>query len=156
MSTPGRPSGVDDGMKVAYNFQNLPSGNFPAEIKNGMLMITQEQKDKVSEIVGAALRERFKGEFVFDPIVAESVADEWDDDYLNVTVVFDGDQSRLDPGWTITLVRRVRPELYKAGVKEFPVIRYIAKPTWARWMRQDRLRAKRKKMRERQENRATR
>ena len=119
-------------------------------------MITQQQQDKVSEIVGAALRERFKGEFVFDPIVVESVADEWDDDYLNVTVVFDGDRKRLDPGWTITLVRRVRPQLYAADVKEFPVIRYVAKPTWARWMRQDKLRAKRKKMRERQENRAIR
>lgn len=118
-------------------------------------MITQEQKDKVSEIVAAALCERFKDDFAFGPIVVESVADEWDDDYLNITVVFDGNQKRLDPGWTITLVRRVRPQLYEAGVKEFPVIRYVAKPTWARWMRQDRLRAKRKKMRERQENRAT-
>ena len=119
-------------------------------------MITQETLDTAGEIIGNALREKFKEGLVFDPIVIERAVDEWGDDYLRVTVVFEGDQKLLDPGDTITLVREVREKLLEEGINEFPVTGYIRKLEWDRWQRQDRLRAERRKLGGRRKYRATR
>lgn len=93
-------------------------------------MITQEQLDLVGEVVGAALRERFQDKFVFDPIVVMRVSDDWDDDYLRIAVVFDGDQDLLDPALTIGAERQTRRELYDKGITQFPVVSYTEKSEW--------------------------
>ena len=121
----------------------------------GMLMITQEKLDRVEEIIGDAFRERFADKLVFDPIVVEPAADEGDNNYLHITIVFEGDRRRLDPGWTIMLVRQVREKLLSEGINEFPVTGYVKRSEWDRWQRQDKLRAERKKLSERRKNRVT-
>ncbi len=60
-------------------------------------MIAKEVTDKVADIVRELLTERFKDEFVFDPIIVEPKFDHDDEEYLNIYIVFDGDQDRLDP-----------------------------------------------------------
>ncbi len=98
--------------------------------QKGVLMITQEQLDLVGEVVGAALRERFQDKFVFDPIVVMAKSDDWDDDYLRIAVVFDGDQDLLDPALTIGAERQTRRELYDKGITQFPVVSYTEKSEW--------------------------
>lgn len=97
-----------------------------------MLMITQEQKDIVAELLGEALYERFQDKFVFDPIVVVTGSDDWDNEYLRIAVVFDGDQKFLDPAHTIGAQRQVRWALYDQGITQFPVVWYTEKSEWER------------------------
>ena len=97
-------------------------------------MISKSDYSKVSSIVGETLAERFAGEFVFDPIVVIPETDYLDDDfkYLRIYIVFDGDQARLDPGWTAGLIRRLLPKLMAVGVDEFPSPSFVKKSDWPR------------------------
>ena len=65
--------------------------------------MNNELKQKVSAIVRDDLTERFKDEFTFDPIAVVEDIDEFIDDeqeYIEIFIIFDGDQERLDSGWT--------------------------------------------------------
>lgn len=99
-------------------------------------MLNQELRDKVAEIVRETLAERFAGEFVFDPIRVIPAVDEYGDGdgepYLRIMIVFDGDQKALDARWTSGLIRRIRPKLMKAGVREFPSPSFVKKSEWPR------------------------
>ncbi len=92
--------------------------------------LTQEYLGRITEIVGQALRERFASEFVFDPIEVMPEIDEYGDEYLHVLVVFDGDQTRLDPVWTVSMPRLIQPQLDEAYVHHFLTISYIEKSEW--------------------------
>ena len=97
-------------------------------------MVNQELCEKVAAIVGQELRERFAGQLVFDPIRVIPAVDEYGDgeEYLRVMIVFEGDQEALDAGWTSGLIRRIRPKLFDAGVKEFPSLSFVGKSEWPR------------------------
>ena len=82
-------------------------------------MATKTQTDTVVNIVRETLTQRFKDEFVFDPIIVEPKIDHDGDKYLNITIVFDGEQKHLDPGWTLGLNRRIRPKLMELGIDDF-------------------------------------
>ena len=79
------------------------------------MTINAEIPSRVAAIVRDWLTERFQDEFVFDPIIVEPEVDHDGDEYLKIYVVFDGDQKSLDPGWTLGLSRRIRPELLEMG-----------------------------------------
>ena len=92
-----------------------------------------EAKEKVKAIVRNALEKRFADDFIFDPIVVIPEVDDYLDDcieYLNIFIVFDGDQANLDPSWTSGLIGRIQPHLIAAGIKEFPVPSFIIKSEW--------------------------
>ena len=97
-------------------------------------MTEQERLESVRAIVREDLEGHFKDEFVFDPIVVEPAIDEFGDGtgetYLRIVVVFNGDQNRLDPGWTSGLIRRIRPKLIEADIKEFPSPSFVEKSEW--------------------------
>lgn len=97
-------------------------------------MTTSPDYSKVSSIVGETLAERFADEFVFDPIVVIPDTDYLDDDfkYLRIYIVFDGDQKHLDPRWTSSLIRRIRPKLIDADIEEFPSPSFVKKSEWPR------------------------
>ena len=90
----------------------------------------------VKTIIRDILAERFTDEFVFDPIVVVPTVDEFGDgdgsDYLRILIIYDGDNSRLDPSWTSSLVRRIRPKLIAAGIEEFPSPGFIGRSEWRR------------------------
>lgn len=92
--------------------------------------ISCQALETVASIVEEVLTQRFEGEFVFEPIVVKPDVDEYGDDYLRILVIFDGDQGRLDPSWTSTMIRRIRPQMNKAGIPQFPNISYIEKSEW--------------------------
>ena len=98
-------------------------------------VISGEAQEKVADIVRKMLTERFSG-IAFGPIRVVPAIDEFGDgdgeEYLRILVVFDGDQKALDARWTSTLIRRIRPKLFDAGVEEFPSFSFISKSDWPR------------------------
>ena len=98
--------------------------------------MTPQERDKIiRDIMRETLAERFTDdEFVFDPIVVVPTVDEWGDGdgstYLEVLIVFDGDWEKVDPGWTGSLTRRIRPKLIEAGIEEFPAPGFVGKSEW--------------------------
>ena len=89
-----------------------------------------EAKEKVEAIVRSTLEKRFAGDFIFDPIVVIPEIDEYGDDYLDIIIVFDGDQAKLDPSWTSGLIGRIQPHLVAAGIEAFPVPSFVVKSEW--------------------------
>ena len=108
-----------------------------------MTTTKEERFDKVKEIVRKDLEGHFRDLFAFDPIVVHQAVDEYGDGdgevHLRILIIFDGDQDRLDPGWTVGLIRRIRPKLIAVGVEEFPVPSFIKRAEWQsmlpRWRR---------------------
>lgn len=98
-------------------------------------MATQEQMDTAAELLGAALYKRFQDKFVFDPIDVITGFDEWDNEYLDIAVVFDGDQRLLDPALTTRAERQVRWALYDQGITQYPIVSYTEKSEWERPLR---------------------
>ena len=99
-------------------------------------MTPQERDRIVRKIVRETLAERFTDdEFVFDPIVVVPYVDEWGPDsdgstYLRILIVLDGDWEKLGPGWTVSLIRLIRPKLLEAGIGESPAPEFVGKSEW--------------------------
>ena len=97
--------------------------------------MTGEMQERVADIVRKTLVERFAGA-PFGPIRVIPAVDEFGDGdgekYLRIVIVFDGDQEALDARWTSTLIRRIRPKLFDAGVEEFPSFSFVSKSDWPR------------------------
>ena len=87
---------------------------------------------KVENIVRSALAERFKDEFVFDPVIVQPRFDHYDEEYLDIWIVFDGDQKRLDPHWTAGLSGLVLDEVTEDEVPVVPSKHFIKQSTWKR------------------------
>ena len=94
------------------------------------MKLTDEVAGKIAGIARDLLYERFGDDFVFDPIWVEQKVDHADEDYLELHIVFDGDQEKLDPGWTVGIVRRMRPALLAIGVNELPDHAFYEKNDW--------------------------
>ena len=93
-----------------------------------------EAKEKVKAIVRNTLEKRFASDFIFDPIVVIPEVDDYSDDYLeylNIIIVFDGDQANLDSSWTGGhFIRRIHFQLLDAGIEAFPVPSFVVKSEW--------------------------
>ena len=89
---------------------------------------------RVETIVKETLEDRFKDEFVFEPVLAVPAVDEFGDGdgstYLRIMIIFDGDQKQLDPDWTSGLIGRIEPKLIDAGIEEFPSPSFMEKSEW--------------------------
>ena len=98
--------------------------------------MNQELREKVADIVRQTLAERFADELKFNPIEVIPAVDEYGggdgETYLRIFIVFDGEQAALDPDWTSSLIRRIRPKLRDAGVEEFPSPSFVEKSEWPR------------------------
>lgn len=107
-------------------------------------MINRETKEKVREIVKSDLDEYHYRDIVFGPIIVEQEVDEFDDGapvYVDIKIIFDGDQENLAPHWISGMIPRIRPKLIEIGVDEFPIPSFIAKNEWDQWLRLNRRRA---------------
>ena len=94
------------------------------------MILTDEKAEKVAEITRNLLEERFGDDFVFDPITVASRVDEYNDDYLEIHIVYDGDYDNLDVKWRLGLTRRMRPTLLALGLDDHPVHRFTEKSDW--------------------------
>ena len=93
-------------------------------------MTTQTKTDAIANIVSEMLVQRFGDEFAFDPIIVEPEIDRDGEEYLHITIVFDGDQKHLDPEWTAGLLGRIFPKLIELGIDEFPSKSFVEKSEW--------------------------
>ena len=92
---------------------------------------TAEIKAHVKDILMEGLLDgKYQDLFVFGPIDVEERADHEGRFYLHVYVVFDGDESQLDPDWTSTLTTRIRPELIRRGLPVVLSKSFVAKSDW--------------------------
>ena len=95
-----------------------------------------ETLENVGKIVRKMLEQRFADDFVFDPnriMPTRGFRDA--DPYLKIMIVFDGDQKRLDPGWTGGLTGRLPPKLAELGIEDFPITYFIKKSEWPQMSR---------------------
>ena len=95
-------------------------------------MIEATVTDEVARIVEDLLDERFGD---VDGLTIEQVKvipkiDHDGDEYLHIYIVFDGDQKLLDPGWTLTLSRRIVPRLMNPDVPWPPSRSFVEKSDW--------------------------
>lgn len=97
-------------------------------------------KEQVATVVRSHLESKFGGQLVFDEIHVTPRLDEWDEEYLEIRVVFDGDGDLLDPNWINGLYRRMRPEFLALGVTAIPSQSYIDKSEIADWTDEERAR----------------
>ena len=99
--------------------------------------LTQQQLDRVAEIVREDLKEGFGDRFVFNPIwVIPYVSDAFPDDlmdFLRILIIFDGDQKNLDPSWTAGMIDRMIPKLIEGGINHFPIDSFISKREWEKY-----------------------
>ncbi len=93
--------------------------------------ISEQDLDKVSNIVARALAKRFSPEeFTFDPIIVKPDLDQDGDEILWIQIIFDGDQDNLDPAWTVRMFEFIDPELEKLGITAYPITSFIEKSEW--------------------------
>ena len=100
-------------------------------------VINAETKERVREIVQSDLDEYYHRGIAFGPIIVEPEVDQVDDRapvYLDIKIIFDGDQKNLAPHWASGMIPRIRPKLMEIGVDEFPVPSFIAKNEWDEWL----------------------
>ena len=93
-------------------------------------MVMEATEGKIKEIVNRELSDRFAEHIKFGPISVEEKLDQDGDAYLHIIVVFDGEQSYLDPAWTSGFMGRIRPELMDLGYINLPSKSFIEKSEW--------------------------
>ena len=54
-------------------------------------MVSREVTDEVARVVGKSLKEQFKDDLVFDPILVEPAVDHDGDEYLDIFVIYNGE-----------------------------------------------------------------
>lgn len=110
-------------------------------------MNRQQLSETVERIVREDLGQRFTDEFVFDPILVEPTTTYWEEDpYIDIKIIFDGDQKLLDPGWTGGMIRRTMVKLEAEGIMEPPSYGFIEKSEWeSEIRRQERYKRRRKR-----------
>ena len=86
--------------------------------------------DEVGDFVRLTLTEKFKDEFKFGPIVGIPKTDQYGDEHVPVNIVFEGEQTKLDPKWTGGLGLRIRPMLQKRGIANAPSKSFVEKSEW--------------------------
>ncbi len=92
----------------------------------------QEIIERVEAFVRKDLRERFKDEFVFDPIIVNPELDHYGDEFLHIYIIYDGDQKRLDSKWTLGIEGRLLDHLPENELPHTPGHSFIPRTEWKR------------------------
>lgn len=96
-------------------------------------MFDVQRTDEVVKTVQDILTGRFENDpIAFGPIVVEPAIDHDDDDYMRITIVFEGDPDLLDPSWSLGLTQLIGLELSQKDIGGFDYIskRYVEKSEW--------------------------
>ena len=89
-----------------------------------------EATEAMRELLYEELQRRFNGELRFGPIVVLPHIDQDGDRYLHAYIVFDGDQKKLDPRWTMRLYQVLWPLSKKFDYPAIPLSSFVAKSEW--------------------------
>ena len=93
-------------------------------------MTVEEATDEIKQLIEALLRERFRDEIEFGPIVITPHFDHDGEEYLRSYIVFQGDQKKLDPTWTLGLSRQLWPRAEELGYPGIPMQLFVEKSEW--------------------------
>ena len=86
--------------------------------------------ERVGELVRKDLERRFKDGFVFDPIIVNPELDHYGDEFLHIYIIFDGDQKKLDPKWTVGMSTRILQQMTEEEMPHTPGRSFIEKSEW--------------------------
>ena len=89
-----------------------------------------EATSVIEEMIRELLRERFKDEFEFGPIVVIPRFDDYYYDYLHSYIVFHGDQKKLDPIWTARLSGLLWARAEELGYPGIPIPLFVKRSEW--------------------------
>ena len=90
----------------------------------------QAAKDNMRKL----LDEAFQGSISFDPITVEPIVDYYGEDNLEIIVVYDGDETLLDPNKLNRISSTLGDILYDMGFKNIPKESHIPKDEYPHWL----------------------
>ena len=93
-------------------------------------MVASEATDEIKEMIQDLLHGRFKDELEFGPIAVMPRTDADGTEYLQSYIVFDGDQSILDPRWTLRLSGTLWDRALELGYPGIPIQHFVEKSEW--------------------------
>ena len=95
-----------------------------------MTTITKEVTDAAAEVVRGLLVERYRDTLIFDPIVVIPRVDDYDQEYLDIYLGYNGHLEMLDVKWDLTFRLLVKPGLAELGIETISVFSFIPKTDW--------------------------
>ena len=95
-----------------------------------MTAMVDDAASEIRDLIRKVLRERFADELDFGPIVVLPRFDDDGEEYLHSYIVFDGDQKKLDPTWTLRLSRRLWSRAEELGYPGIPIQLFVKKSEW--------------------------
>ena len=93
-------------------------------------MTAEKATDQIKQMIQDLLRERFKNELEFGPIVVVPRVDDDGEGYLHSYIVFHGDQKKLDPIWTLRLSNLLRSRAEEFGYPGIPIQLFVERSEW--------------------------
>ncbi len=96
----------------------------------------QEVIKRVESLIRNDLEERFKDEFVFDPIIVNPELDHYGDEFLHIYIVYDGDRKKLDTKWTIGIETRLLQQLPEGELPHTPGHSFIPVSEWKKFYKE--------------------
>ena len=97
------------------------------------MAISLEVQEKAKEIIRSELTSRLTGRVRIETIRATPMLDATDDEFLQVSVVYEGNRKDLDPGVLNGLHQQIKPRLLKLGIQTVPSVSYINKTEDSLW-----------------------
>ena len=97
------------------------------------MSIPVEAQNKAKEIIMAGLRAQDHGNVQFIAIRAEPMLDQYDEEFLNVSVIYEGKREDLKHRLLGSLNRQIKDQLLAAGIGHVPSVSYIDKTEDSEW-----------------------
>ena len=86
-------------------------------------LITEAEMNELSGFITDTLGDVFAGRgLAFDDPIMKIKIDRYDEEYLHITIVFDGDERKYDTDGSLKMKRRVRDKFYDMGFEGVPSI----------------------------------
>ena len=91
------------------------------------MTISADTQARAEGIIRAGLDAQFRGKIKFADVRARPMLDQDEEEFLNVSVVYEGDRKSLEPGLCNSLYQEIEDQLLEIGVCTVPSISYIDK-----------------------------
>ena len=106
------------------------------------MAVSETVKEQVAALFRRYIEAKFGDRVIIDEMHVIPRWDQWDEEYLHIRTVVDGDTAWFyrEVEWMTDLYRRMRPELLELGVTNIPVHTYIDKAEIAEWTAEERAR----------------
>ena len=89
------------------------------------MTISTETQERARKIIRAGLDAQFKGRVRFADIRSSPMLDQDDEEFLNVSVIYEGDRKGLEPHLCNSLYQGIRDQLVDIGIRTVPSISYV-------------------------------